>query len=414
MRKIRGVLALFLVLLLAGCASAPSIVEVTAPPLPTATVYPTSTPLSITRDQVWEASLYNQLALDIVGSMPGDSSTLLCMPALAVSVHSLYWAGDESVQQEISSVLGVECTSENQCANAALLLDSLRTRFPDLSLLFRMYAGTGISLNETAMGRFQEYFDTPAAMADLSLTDWGRDLSEEMSLATGGRLSRDISIYTSAAGQTLMVSCAAYDVRWMEAWDESRDKMDSFTLADGTKTGVNLMRSFSSHRIYRAQKGTLAVVPAQYQTELWAILPRTGETVNDLLSSVDMGEFSRWRRESKEEPLGVALPILDMDKVTDCTAALRRNGLHSLSGTDGAYETVGRGFSGVDVVTQCARLRFTHEAAPEAAAPTPTPMSQVITRPKEPNMLTYNRECLLLLVDTRDESILFAVAVRRP
>jgi len=277
-----------------------------------------------------------------------------------------------------------------------------------------MYAGAGISLNETAMGRMQEYFETSAAMADLSLTDWGRDLAEEMSLVTGGRLSRDISAYTSSADQTLLVSCAAYDVRWMEAWDESRDKMDSFTLADGTKQGVNLMRSFSSHKIYRAQTGTLAVIPAQDSTELWAILPRTGETVNDLLAEADMEEFKRWRQAAEEESLGVALPILDLDLVTDCTAGLRGSGLHSLSGSAGVYETVGRGFSGVDVVTQCVRLRFLHEAAAEAAAPTPTPQSQIITRPKEPNMLTYNRECLLLLVDTRNESILFVTALREP
>lgn len=409
----RRYLAAFLAILmlgLSGCTQAPGIVDVTAPPLPTATTLPTAAPILVDRSELWPASVYNDMALELLAQTEGTAA--LCMPALANSLHSLYWAGQEESLSQLSGLLGIACTRENQCANADRLLSDIRAKVPDLDLWFRIYAGTGISLNESAMGIFPEYFDTSLLLADLSAPDWSMDLKEDMALATGGRLSGDLSPYAASAGQTLFLSCAAYDVRWQEAFDETRDKLDSFTASDGEKYSLNTMRSFSDHEIFRAKLGTLAVLGVESGLECWAILPREDLTVSDLLAQADMAEFTRWRSEARMQEMGVALPVLDAETITDYTPLLRRMGLTNLTGAAGQYETIGRGFSGADVVVQSSRLRFTHDRAPETPEPSPTPASQVITKPREPDMLTFNRESLFLFVDPASQTLVFAAAIR--
>jgi len=354
--------------------------------------------------------VYNDSILDLASR--GGQTLVLCSPAIAASVHSLYWAGDEPVQEELSAVLGVECSRENQCVNTDRMLSDVKSRVKDLDLWFRMHVGSGIALNESTLGILPEYFDSQLELADLTQESWTRDLQESMAQATGGRLSANLDDYAAHGSRSVLLSGSAYDVRWMEQFDPDRDKVESFTAANGEKYAVNTMRSFSDHEIFRAQAGTLAVVDVEGGLELWAILPREGDSVTQLLQTCDMQEFTRWRSLAEMSEMGVALPELDLDLTHDLTASLREMGLLSLSDGEGFFDKVGRGFSGVDTVLTSSHLRFLHEAAPEAPVPSPTPQSQLITRPREPDMLVFDRECLLLIVDPARQAIVYAVALR--
>jgi len=404
--------ALVLALALSACSAPPPVVEVTSPPLPTATVEPTSTPIKISREEEWTGALYNQLALDLAAKCPPTENVLLCPPALAASLHSLYWAAGDGERAELETVLGRGMPSDAQSVNARSLLDWMKG-LEDLAprMLLRLYAGPGVSIHESVAGKLGLYFDTELRLADMYTADWSRDLSEDMSLATGGLLAQTLPAAPEGSQDVLLLSCVSGNLLWQTELDPHNDKADSFQQSDGNRVSVMMMRKLYKTEIHRAAQGTIAVLPLADGFEGWLILPRTGETVLDMLAFVTADELARWRSLAEEEATGVALPPLDMTLTGDYAAILRGLGLTKLSG--GMYDTLGIGFPGADAVTQCARLRLSHEGGTDAPAPSPTPLSQVITRPKDPNLICADRECMLVVADKDTGAFLWVCILRR-
>ena len=249
-------------------------------------------------------SLYQNIARDRTGN-------LVASPIGSFLLLELLYEGAEApAKNELETILGRPEHSLSEVGLLAWDLNSLSS----LRLAQKIYVDDKAELVASYGERVEPLLGSSVETVPLSTSPdkAAESMSRWVEEQTGG-LMREAVPALSEETSCVLISTLYFQGRWDQEFPKEDTRPSEFTLGDGTKVRVPMMRlSEAPLKTFSMEKGQGLVLPYVDETEMVLLLPKLGVPPDDLWPDLDP-EAGLGRYTSKEPLVNLELPRFEFE-----------------------------------------------------------------------------------------------------
>jgi serpin B len=336
-------------------------------------------------------SISNALAmvqLGAEGQTKEEMSTLLGVFDPEADWHQ----GQGELMQELQ--LGENCDYQFTVANKVFMKDGYPIEENYLSELSSLYQ------SEIAILDFES--DSEAAREEINT--W---VSEH----TNEKIPELFPSGTITPATAFVLTNAIYlNAPWKQEFDPQNTHSTDFTLADGSKTQVEMMNHYQMSIHISHQEGmTMAKIPYKGDDlSLVIVTPDDPAGLDGILSELNIDTWNSWKSNLYQTEASVGFPKLEMRYKKILNDSLKDMGMPSAFG-DANFSGIAPDLA-IDTVVHEAWIKISEEGT-EAAAATGVSMNETAAMMDE---LYLNKPFLFAIEDNRSGSLLFIGKITDP
>jgi serpin B len=268
-----------------------------------------------------------------------------------------------------------------------------------------------IKLNQAYASEVEEYFDSVARTANFSdpktvkvINDWISEKTEKLITDMLDEIPKETVAY--------LINAIYFKGDWTDKFETKHTKDADFHLSDGTTKRVKLMSRDDDIVYGEDSDAQFAKLPygKDKQAAMWVVLPKSGKTLDSLVSTLDAAKVDKWRQGSWERGGVLKLPRFTMRYKQNLNDSLKAAGIKRAFDADQADFTR----MGETKFNKIFISRVLHEAVvivneegTEAAAATIVEMGCGGGMPPKRFNMTCDRPFLFVITDEPTGAILF-------
>lgn len=409
-------LALWLVLVIMAASCAPA----ATPPsqAPAATLQPVSDEL---RSQLVGAD--TRFAFRLFGELVGQDAgknVFISPVSVALALAMTYNGARGETQEAMAKTLELTGMSLDEVNQASADLQS-RLLNPEprvqLTIANSLWARKGFPLLPEFVRRNRDYYGAEVNSLDFAARSAPATINDWVKKNTGGKIDKIVGDSISPRIVLLLINAIYFRAPWTVPFDKKATQPGPFTLPDGQKLTVPLMRQAGKYQYYRGQGFQAVSLPygEKRRVSLYIFLPDEGASLEQFYQGLSAESWARWMGEFKEAQGQIVLPRFKLQyekSLNDTLKALgmgiafdpARADLHGISDT--------REQLWIDEVKHKTVLEV-HEEGTEAAATTMVAIA-VSAAPGEPFTMVVDRPFFCAIRDNETGTVLFMGSIVRP
>lgn len=323
-------------------------------------------------------------------------------------------AGD--TQSEMEEVMGVKGFENIGASNSALMGELSRSESVTLNIANSVwYHQSGIVLDDEFVNEVKKQFDAEIAGRDFADPTTLSEINGWVSKKTQGKIPNLLSDLSPEA-VTVLVNAIYFKGDWTIKFDKEKTKEADWHSADGTSKKIQLMSNKDEYRYHETDDAQ--VIGLAYgkleKKRMWVVLPKEGNTLDDLVTDLDEQKFSNWKKSAWKREGTIELPRFKMKFKKNIKPDLQALGMKKCFEGDADFSAMEEGEGGqlfIGKVIHEAIIEVNEEGTVAAAA---TAVEMQRGMPPKPFTVRCDRPFLLVIEDSITGSNLFVGTVYDP
>jgi serine protease inhibitor len=281
-------------------------------------------------------------------------------------------------------------------------------RAVDTKIANSVWARAGFPFHDEFLETTRSYFDAQVTALDFAASDAAATINRWVDRNTNGRIKQIVDDPIDADVVMYLINAIYFKGDWRHRFDRGQTGDAPFTLADGSRTTVRMMRR-TGPAYYHAELPGVQVLEQVYGRSAFAmtiVLPPPNVNVRDLVATLDEAQWNAWLEKLRENEVHVAMPRFRLeygDALNEPLIALGMGAaFRRLPGTD----FTGMSPRGLELYISDVRQKTfldVHEEGTEAAAVTSVEMRVVSAPPS----VVIDRPFILAIRERLSGTIVF-------
>jgi serpin B len=277
----------------------------------------------------------SDFALRLLANLHPGQSNLVLSPYSARLVLALLWTGSEGeTREEMTRALGLDGSPDEPSNHYERLGKPLgfqletERRNLQMHTANALWCDQGFVLKPEFAKAANEDYCAEIQAVDFAVESSAGKINDWVNKKTQGCIAGIIDPESLRSSWPLLALNAVYfKGLWKDPFEEESTKNEEFTLHDGTKQHVPLMRQ-SGEFGYTERAGTQIVqLPYEGQMSMFVILPPKETPIDKFCSEMRTTIGTSWSSGLGERRGHLRLPRFRMDTCADLTTALRALGI---------------------------------------------------------------------------------------
>ncbi len=256
-----------------------------------------------------------------------DKNTLLSPFSLSVALAMARNGAAGETQQAIVDALQLQALDpESINANYVYLQRALQA--PDskvtLEIANALWAAEGIELDPGFLDRNNQFLDTEVATLDFTDPTNVSTINESIDASTNGAIP---SVVDAIAPQTIacLISGIYFKGSWQEEFDASLIRDEPFTLTNGSKKQIPMMRRTDWYPYYADDQFQVVSLPYENdQMGMYIFLPNRGTDLNTFLDRLNVEDWEGWMSRFSSREVSLVMPTFKLEYSVELRAALEQ------------------------------------------------------------------------------------------
>ncbi len=374
--------------------------------------------LSIAESELVEAD--NRFALELfreINRLEGDTNVFISPLSVAMALGMTVNGADGTTEQAMLETLELQGMAREEVNQAyRSLIDLLRGLDPNVEFMLansiwhaqnRVPAQEFLNIN-------QQYFDAEIAALDFGIPSAAETINNWVYANTNGKIEKIIDNGIPANVIMYLINAVYFKGSWTYQFDPANTHDAQFTLADGSKTTVDMMSHEAKISIRSTWRDGMLVAELPYSNDAYCmtiLLPDPSEDIGTVVDALTEESLEEWLGELESTELEVSLPKFTLEYKLALNEALKALGMEVAFNAGEADFT--RMYPGggvwIDTVLHKTFVEVNEEGT-EAAAVTSVSMREFAA----PADLIVNRPFLFLIRERFSGTILFLGKVMNP
>ncbi len=359
-------------------------------------------------------------ALNELARTNPDKNVFISPTSLSMALAMTYNGSSGSTRTAMQKALGIAGFDPKKASSASFGLIQSLTKAEagvELNIANSLWARKGIKFKPDFLKTNKQYFK-----AEVKQVTFGpaavKAVNSWVKAKTGGKIPEIIS-QMPANAILYLINAVYFKGAWTNTFDKERTSDGPFTLADGDKLAVPMMRRNGSYSYY---KGTgfqgISLPYGQGRMRMYVFLPDKASAVPDLVHELTAQKWETWTRGFNATQVDLCMPRFKIEyKAEDeMKAALKTMGMAVAFDPAKADFSRMAQLSGNRVyISQVVHKTFldVNEAGTEAAAATSIGMA-FTSAPMRPIEMVVDHPFLCAIADGETGAVLFVGAVMNP
>jgi serine protease inhibitor len=374
------------------------------------------------------ATAINEFGFDLLREITASGDNTFISPlSIADALTMTYNGADGDTAQEMAAALHIDSMSKTEVNTAwgDLLASLMESDDASLTVANSLWADKGESFRDDFLGTNRDHFGAEIRSLDLQAPDAVDIINEWISSRTMGRIPKMLKPADIEASALCLVNTVHFLGGWAEPFNVEATQDQEFTLADGSRIQLPMMRQSGDFaytetddlQLVRIPYGTKGVSESRFSA--YVMLPRGNLTPADLLADMSAQEWASMTAGGRGSALAhgsIEIPRFELkpESSFDLIPPLQSLGIHAAFGPGADFSPMGPKGLNIGTATHRTYLRVDEEGT-EAAAATVISMTRggfmVIEQPFE---FRADRPFIFSIVDDTSGALLFLGVISDP
>ena len=256
-----------------------------------------------------------------------DNNTLLSPYSLSVALAMARNGAGGATERAIIDALQLQALDpESININYVYLQRVLQA--PDskvtLEIANALWAAEGIEFDPGFLDRNNRFLDTDIATLDFTEPTNVSTINDSINANTNGAIP---SVVTAIDPQTIacLISGIYFKGSWQEEFDTSQTIDEPFTLANGGKKQIQMMRRTDWYPYYAGdQFQTVSLPYGNGQMSMYIFLPNPGTDLNTFLDRLNVVDWEGWMSRFSSREVSLVMPKFKLQYSAELRGALER------------------------------------------------------------------------------------------
>jgi len=265
--------------------------------------------------------------LDALRQPDQDENTLLSPYSLSVALAMARNGAAGETQQAIVDALQLQALApESINTNYVYLQRALQA--PDskvtLEIANALWAAEGIEFDPGFLDRNDPFLDTEIATLDFTEPTNVSTINESIDASTNGAIP---SVVDAIAPQTIacLINGIYFKGSWQEEFDASLIQDEPFTLTNGSKKQIPMMRRTDWYPYYADNQFQVVSLPYEEgQMGMYIFLPNRGTDLNTFLDRLNVEDWEVWMSQFSQREVSLVLPTFKLEYSVELRTALEQ------------------------------------------------------------------------------------------
>ena len=254
-------------------------------------------------------------------------NTLLSPYSLSVALAMARNGAGGATEQAIIDALQLQALDpESINANYVYLQRALQA--PDskvtLEIANALWAAEGIELDPGFLDRNNQFLDTDIATLDFTEPANVSTINDSINANTNGAIP---SVVTAIDPQTIacLISGIYFKGSWQEEFDTSQTRDEPFTLANGGKKQIPMMRRTDWYPYYAGDQFQAVSLPYEdNQMGMYIFLPNPDIHLNTFLDRLNVEDWEGWMSRFSSREVSLVMPKFKLQYSAELRSALEQ------------------------------------------------------------------------------------------
>lgn len=328
---------------------------------------------------------------------------------------TLNGAGGQT-QRDMAQTLGLGVMDLEQINQAnGRLLPSLANPDPkvEVSVANALWANRSIAFAPDFRERCRRFYDARAESLDLASPAAVSVINGWVGDKTHGKITRLVSHADIAAAPVVLTNAVYFHGQWQTKFNKAATQSQPFTLERGGVKSVPLMRQEAAFSYLETPRLQAVSLPyGSGRMSLYVLLPKTGQTVEELAGSLDAKAWAEQVARMKPTRLTLFLPRFKAKYEAHLKGPLSALGMASAFDDGADFRPMGLTGSSIDDVIHKALVEVDEEGTVAAAA---TEVEMQVSAELPPiTVMRIDRPFFCAIRDNVTGTILFEGVIRDP
>lgn len=347
----------------------------------------------------------------------GNGGNVFISPAsIALALAMTYNGASGETAKAMAKTLRLQGMSLSDANKANLALHGLLEnpdRKVELNVANSLWQSKDVTFNPTFIARDKTFYRADLGRLDFSDPRSTDSINNWVSDKTRGKIP---TIVGRLSAQTLfvLVNAIYFKGKWEKPFDKKKTRDGQFTLADGTRKTLPMMRQSGEYRYLDGNGFQAVALPyGSGRMSMYVFLPCEKSSLKELAGSLTSENWKGWMDKFTETPGTVALPRFTLRYEAELNDVLKARGMTPAFSANADFSNMVDGTAWIDQVLHKTFLDVNEEGT-EAAAATAVVGVGAAPPAREPFEMIVNRPFFCAIRDDRTGAVLFMGSVTNP
>ncbi len=350
------------------------------------------------------------------------AKNLFISPASIELALAMTFNGAQGATKEaMATTLGVDkLTLDEVNAGNAQLIALLQNPDPKVQLAIAnsLWGRQGITFKPDFLQRNTQFYQAKVSTLDFTAPDAANTINQWVSDNTRGKIPTLVDADTIRDALLVLINALYFKGEWSTTFDKKLTRDDAFTLADGTKKTLPMMRRTDDFRYFETDAMQAICLPYGKEfVSMYLFLPKEGSNLTELRKSLTASHWNEWMGQLQRRNGTIILPRFKANYEAGLKPALSALGMGTAFGDTADFHGMF-----IDETLPAAITEAIHKTVLEvneegttAAAATGiiVGVTSVIEEPP-PFVMNVNHPFLLAIRDNPTGAVLFLGSIVNP
>ena len=265
--------------------------------------------------------------LDELRKTDQDNNTLLSPYSLSVALAMTRNGAGGATERAIIDALQLQ-ELDPASINANYIYLQRALQVPDskvtLEIANALWAADNIEFDPGFLDRNNQFLDTEIATLDFTEPTNVSTINDSINANTNGAIP---SVVDAIDPRTIacLISGIYFKGSWQEEFDTSRTLDEPFTLANGSKKQIQMMRRTDGYPYYAGDQFRALSLPYENgQMGMYIFLPNPGTDLNTFLDRLNIEDWEAWMSRFSAREVSIVMPKFKLQYSAELRTALEQ------------------------------------------------------------------------------------------